>query len=66
MQAISYIALGSNLDKPGLQLQRAVDDIDSTSGMTLTGCFPPLFERSLRSSRTTGLLQCCSEDKYHS
>ena len=34
----TYIALGSNLENPGLQLQRAVDEIDSTTGMTLTGC----------------------------
>ena len=34
----SYIALGSNLENPGLQLQRAVDEIDSTAGITLTGC----------------------------
>ncbi|MGI9276153.1 MAG: 2-amino-4-hydroxy-6-hydroxymethyldihydropteridine diphosphokinase [Endozoicomonas sp.] len=33
----SYIALGSNLENPGLQLQRAVDEIDSTAGITLTG-----------------------------
>ncbi|WP_422473552.1 2-amino-4-hydroxy-6-hydroxymethyldihydropteridine diphosphokinase [Endozoicomonas sp. ALB032] len=33
-----YIALGSNLDNPGLQLQRAVDDIDSLSKVELSGC----------------------------
>lgn len=33
-----YIALGSNLENPGLQLQRAVDDMDSVAGMTVTGC----------------------------
>ncbi|MET4696464.1 2-amino-4-hydroxy-6-hydroxymethyldihydropteridine diphosphokinase [Endozoicomonas lisbonensis] len=34
----AYIALGSNLDNPGLQLQRAVDEIDSASGIQVTGC----------------------------
>ena len=34
----AYIALGSNLDNPGLQLQRAVDEIDSASGILVTGC----------------------------
>ncbi|MRI33050.1 2-amino-4-hydroxy-6-hydroxymethyldihydropteridine diphosphokinase [Endozoicomonas sp. OPT23] len=33
----AYIALGSNLDNPGLQLQRAVDDLDSVSGIEVTG-----------------------------
>jgi 2-amino-4-hydroxy-6-hydroxymethyldihydropteridine diphosphokinase len=35
---IAYIALGSNLDHPGLQLQRAVDDIDSAKNISVTGC----------------------------
>lgn len=30
-----YIALGSNLEQPELQLQRAVDDIDSAPGITV-------------------------------
>lgn len=34
----AYIALGSNLDNPGLQLQRAVDETDSASGIQVTGC----------------------------
>ena len=34
----AYIALGSNLENPGLQLQRAVDEIDSTAGVQVTGC----------------------------
>ncbi|MCW7555721.1 2-amino-4-hydroxy-6-hydroxymethyldihydropteridine diphosphokinase [Endozoicomonas gorgoniicola] len=34
----AYVALGSNLDNPGLQLQRAVDEIDSASGIQITGC----------------------------
>lgn len=33
-----YIALGSNLDNPDLQLQRAVDEIASTADIELTGC----------------------------
>ncbi|UYM18748.1 2-amino-4-hydroxy-6-hydroxymethyldihydropteridine diphosphokinase [Endozoicomonas euniceicola] len=33
----AYIALGSNLEKPGLQLQRAVDEIDSAVGIQVTG-----------------------------
>ena len=33
----AYIALGSNLDNPGLQLQRAVDDIDSVSNINVSG-----------------------------
>ncbi|WOG27585.1 2-amino-4-hydroxy-6-hydroxymethyldihydropteridine diphosphokinase [Endozoicomonas sp. 8E] len=33
-----YIALGSNLENPGLQLQRAVDDIDSLPEVELSGC----------------------------
>ncbi|AMO58577.1 2-amino-4-hydroxy-6-hydroxymethyldihydropteridine pyrophosphokinase [Endozoicomonas montiporae] len=34
----AYIALGSNLENPGLQLQRAVDEIDSSTGIQVTGC----------------------------
>ncbi|WP_062265371.1 2-amino-4-hydroxy-6-hydroxymethyldihydropteridine diphosphokinase [Endozoicomonas arenosclerae] len=34
----AYIALGSNLENPGLQLQRAVDDIDSLPEVELSGC----------------------------
>ena len=34
----AYVALGSNLEKPGLQLQRAVDEIDSAAGIQVTGC----------------------------
>ncbi len=33
----AYIALGSNLENPGLQLQRAVDDLDSVPGVNVTG-----------------------------
>ena len=33
----AYIALGSNLDNPSLQLQRAVDDLDSVAGIKVTG-----------------------------
>ena len=38
MPVLSYIALGSNLDNPGLQLQRAVDEIASTPGIQLMSC----------------------------
>ncbi|MFK0570461.1 2-amino-4-hydroxy-6-hydroxymethyldihydropteridine diphosphokinase [Endozoicomonas sp.] len=38
MAETAYIALGSNLEKPELQLQRAVDDIDTVSGMTVSAC----------------------------
>lgn len=34
----AYIALGSNLDNPGAQLQRAVSDIDSTPDIQVSGC----------------------------
>ncbi|WP_257253935.1 MULTISPECIES: 2-amino-4-hydroxy-6-hydroxymethyldihydropteridine diphosphokinase [unclassified Endozoicomonas] len=34
----AYIALGSNLENPGLQLQRAVDDIDSLPEVEVSGC----------------------------
>ena len=34
----AYIALGSNLEQPELQLQRAVDEIDSLPSITLAGC----------------------------
>ena len=34
----AYIALGSNLENPGLQLQRAVDDIDSLPEIEVSGC----------------------------
>ncbi|USE37761.1 2-amino-4-hydroxy-6-hydroxymethyldihydropteridine diphosphokinase [Endozoicomonas sp. SCSIO W0465] len=33
-----YVALGSNLEQPELQLQRAVDTIDSSPQMTVCGC----------------------------
>ena len=33
-----YIALGSNLERPELQLQRAVDEIDSAPRMSVTAC----------------------------
>ncbi|WP_067516257.1 2-amino-4-hydroxy-6-hydroxymethyldihydropteridine diphosphokinase [Endozoicomonas ascidiicola] len=38
MRTRAYIALGSNLEQPELQLQRAVDEIDSFPGITLAGC----------------------------
>lgn len=38
MSVTAYIALGSNLENPGLQLQRAVDEIASTPGITLSDC----------------------------
>lgn len=38
MMVRAYIALGSNLDNPGLQLQSAVDEIASTPGIALAGC----------------------------
>lgn len=34
----AYIALGSNLEKPAGQLQRAVDEIASRSGIDLVSC----------------------------
>ena len=34
----AFIALGSNLEKPGLQLQHAVDEIDSAAGVKLLNC----------------------------
>lgn len=34
----AYIALGSNLENPGMQLQRAVDAIDSATSIKVTGC----------------------------
>lgn len=34
----AYVALGSNLENPGLQLQRAVDDIDSLPDIEVSGC----------------------------
>jgi len=34
----AYVALGSNLDDPDMQLQRAVDEIDSTPDIRVTGC----------------------------
>ena len=34
----AYIALGSNLENPGMQLQRAVDAIDSAADIRVTGC----------------------------
>ncbi len=34
----AFIALGSNLEKPELQLQRAVDEIDLSDGMWLQSC----------------------------
>lgn len=38
MAKTAYIALGSNLEQPELQLQRAVDNIDSVPDMTVTAC----------------------------
>ncbi|WP_257296211.1 2-amino-4-hydroxy-6-hydroxymethyldihydropteridine diphosphokinase [Endozoicomonas sp. YOMI1] len=38
MAETAYVALGSNLEQPGLQLQRAVDDIDSVPQMTVSAC----------------------------
>ena len=38
MTVTAYIALGSNLDNPGHQLQRAVDDIDSEKSISLLKC----------------------------
>ncbi|WP_299733542.1 2-amino-4-hydroxy-6-hydroxymethyldihydropteridine diphosphokinase [uncultured Endozoicomonas sp.] len=38
MRTRAYIALGSNLEQPELQLQRAVDEIDSLPCITLAGC----------------------------
>ena len=35
MAQTAYIALGSNLEQPGLQLQKAVTDIDATAGITV-------------------------------
>ena len=34
----AYIALGSNRENPGIQLQRAVDAIDSATSIKVTGC----------------------------
>ena len=34
----AYVALGSNLENPGLQLQRAVDEIDTYPEIRVTGC----------------------------
>ncbi|WP_263081178.1 2-amino-4-hydroxy-6-hydroxymethyldihydropteridine diphosphokinase [Endozoicomonas sp. Mp262] len=38
MSVTAYIALGSNLEKPGQQLQRAVDEIDSEHCIQLLHC----------------------------
>ena len=38
MSVTAYIALGSNLENPGMQLQRAVDEIASVPGIELSGC----------------------------
>ena len=38
MSVTAYVALGSNLENPGMQLQRAVDEIASVPGIELTGC----------------------------
>ncbi len=38
MSVIAYIALGSNLENPGMQLQRAVDELDTMQGIRVTGC----------------------------
>ena len=38
MPVTAYIALGSNLENPGMQLQRAVDEVASVPGIELTGC----------------------------
>ena len=38
MPVRAYIALGSNLKSPGMQLQRAVDEIATTPGIILAGC----------------------------
>ena len=38
MSVLAYIALGSNLENPGLQLQRAVDEIASIHSIELMAC----------------------------
>ena len=38
MAKTAYVALGSNLEQPELQLQRAVDNIDSAPDITVTAC----------------------------
>ena len=38
MSVTAYIALGSNLENPGYQLQRAVDNIDSEKNINLLCC----------------------------
>lgn len=38
MSVTAYIALGSNLENPGLQLQRAVDEIASATHIELSDC----------------------------
>ncbi|WP_163373092.1 2-amino-4-hydroxy-6-hydroxymethyldihydropteridine diphosphokinase [Endozoicomonas acroporae] len=38
MAETAYVALGSNLEQPDLQLQRAVDDIDSMPQTTVAAC----------------------------
>ncbi len=38
MSVTAYIALGSNLENPGEQLQRAVDEIDSEQNIRLLRC----------------------------
>ncbi len=38
MAETAYVALGSNLKQPELQLQRAVDEIDSVPQMTVSAC----------------------------
>lgn len=38
MSVTAYVALGSNLENPGMQLQRAVDEIASVPGIELFGC----------------------------
>ena len=38
MAETAYVALGSNLEQPELQLQRAVDKIDSTPHIAVSNC----------------------------
>ena len=38
MSVTAYVALGSNLENPGMQLQRAVDEIASVPEIELSGC----------------------------
>ena len=38
MPVTAYVALGSNLENPGMQLQRAVDEIASVPEIELSGC----------------------------